>query len=194
MKPFLKEGRGHLNGRNYKVWLLATILILVLCEGVPWVVTRAALAAQGTALSDAKRDKILTYIRERFGVPDNVKLSLGPLHASAVAPDFNEGTVRVDDGKKQRAQPVLVSKDSRFLIVVPPSGIIELHQNSAAEMAQRIQEAFKIPAKVKISVGGFKPSPSPDFEQGTLTCDDGTKPKQDVPVLLGAGWQTPDRE
>lgn len=144
---------------------------------------RALPGAQGTPVSGAVSDKILQYIRNRFGVPDTVKLTLGALHTSAIAPDFNEGMVTVDDGKTPRAQPVLVSKDSHYLIVVV-GGVMELHQGTPAEMVQRIQEAFKSPANLKLSVGGFKPTPSPDFKQGTLTMDDGHSPKQDRVVLL----------
>jgi protein-disulfide isomerase len=159
------------------------LLILVLCGGIPWRVVQAEPAAQGATVSKTISDKILNYIRERFGVPGTVKLSLGPLHASAVAPSFNEGLVIVDDGKSQHPQQVLVSKDSRYLIVVVGS-ILELHQNSTAEMAQRIQEVFKTPASLKVSVGGFKRSPSPDFQQGTLSMDGGGANKQDRVVLL----------
>jgi protein-disulfide isomerase len=133
-------------------------------------------------LSDAKRDSILKYIRDRFGVPDTVKLTFGDLHPSTVAPGFNEAVVMVDDGKSQHPQELLVSRDARFLIVVT-GAIMELHQDSPAEMVQRIQEVFKTPATLKVSVGGFKPSPSTDFKQGTLTMDDG-KAKQDRTVLL----------
>jgi len=158
------------------------MLILGLSGGVPWVVIRAAPPAQGAALSGTMSDKIVTYIRERFGVPVTVRLSLGVLHPSSLAPSFNEGPVIVDDGKKQGAQPVLVSKDSRYLIVIPGS-IIELHQNSPAEMLQRLQEAFKPPANVKLSLGGFKHSPYPDFEEGTLILDDG-RGKTEKALLL----------
>ena len=157
------------------------------------MVTRAVPAAQGSALSDATRDKILTYIRERFGVPDTVKLTLGALHASAVAPDFNEATVTVDDGKNQQRATGVGFQG----LALPDRGHgqhFELHQNSAAEMEQRIREVFKTPANVKLSVGGFKPSPSPDFEQGTLTMDDGKSPKQDVRCASQPGWQTFDFE
>ena len=147
------------------------------------MVTRAAPAAQGASLSESISDKIVKYIRERFGVADTVKLSIGPLHASALAPSFNEASVTINDGKNQRSQVVLVSKDSRYLIVVLGQ-IIDLQQNSQAEMAQRIQEAFKTPPVLKLSVGGFKSSPSPDFEQGTLTLDNGKSPKQERVVLL----------
>jgi len=171
-----------LNGKNYKLGLLAAMFILVLCGGVPWVVTRAAPATQGAALSDAASDKIVTYFRERFGVPDTVKLSLSPLHPSSVAPNFNEAALTLDDGKKQAMQLLLASKDLRYLIAVN-GGIVDLHQNSAAEMAERIHEVFKTPANQKLSVGGFKPSASPDFERGTLTVDYGPS-KQDFAVLL----------
>ncbi len=170
-----------MNGKNYKVGLLATILILVLGAGV--LVMRAAPAAQAPGLSDATRDKILTYIRERIGWPDTVKLTLGALQATTVAPGFNQAAVTVGEGTTQRAQLVLVAKDAHYLILVNGS-IIELHQNSTAEMEQRIREAFKTPATLKLSVGGFKPTPSPDFEQGTLTIDDGKSPKQEREVLL----------
>jgi protein-disulfide isomerase len=172
-----------LNGKHYKAWLLAAFLILVLGGGIPWVVMRAEPAAQGATVSKTISDKILTYIRERFGVPDTVKLSLGPLHASTLAPSFNEALVIVDDGKSQHPQQVLVSKDSRYLIVVVGS-ILEIHQNSTAEMARRIQEVFKFPATTKVSVGGFNRSPSPDFQQGTLSMDGGGANKQDREVLL----------
>jgi protein-disulfide isomerase len=139
-------------------------------------------SAQASGLSEAKRNSILKYIRDRFGVPDNVKLTFGDSHPSAAAPDFIDASINVDDGKTQHTQELLVSRDGRFLIVVTVA-VVELHQATPAEMAQRIQEAFKNPATLKVSVGGFKPSLSPDFKQGTLSMDDG-KAKQDRTVLL----------
>jgi protein-disulfide isomerase len=133
-------------------------------------------------VNDAKRDKILTYIRERFGVPDTIKLSLSPLHPSAVAPGFSEATVTSNDGKTERSQQLLVSNDFHLLIVVVGS-VMELQQKTPAQMEQRIRETFKTPASVKVTVGGFEPSPSPAFQQGTLTIDDG-RSKQDRMVLL----------
>lgn len=140
-------------------------------------------SAPGAQVSGAVGNKIVTYIRERFGVPDNVKLSLGPLHTSAIAPAFDEGAVTVDDGKTPRLQPILVSKDSRYLIVLV-GGVINLSQDSSAEMAQRIREAFKSPPNLKLVVGNFRSSPSPDFREGTLTLQEGAAPQQDRTVLL----------
>lgn len=73
-KPFFVKGRGHLSGKKDKGWFLAAFLILVLCGGFSWM-ARAAESSQAPMLSGAKRDRIITYIRDRFGVPDTVKLS-----------------------------------------------------------------------------------------------------------------------
>ena len=141
------------------------------------MVMRAEQAAQSSVISDAARDKIISYFRERFGVPDTVKLSLGAVHPSGAVPSFNEAILNLDDGKKQGTQFLLFSKDMRYLIAVT-GRMVDLNQNSPEEIAQRLREAFKIPANVKVSVGGFKPSPSPDFEQGTVTFDNGqSKPE-----------------
>jgi protein-disulfide isomerase len=182
-----------LSRKNKELWFLATILILALVNVKDAYAqlpskpaspsTQSAKPAAATAvLSEAKRQTILKYIRDRFGVPDTVKLTFGELHPSLVAPGFNDATVIVDDGKSPHPQQLLVSRDARFLIVVT-GAVMELHEGSAAEMEKRIQEIFKTPASLKVSVGGFKPSPSPDFKQGTLTMDNG-KVKQDRTVLL----------
>jgi protein-disulfide isomerase len=162
--------------------MVGTILILALAGGFPWVGLRAAPGAQDTALSEPLRNKILSYIRERFGVPATVKLTLGPSHASGLAPSFNQATVIVEDGKDLRSQQIMVSKDSRYLVVM--GNVVEIHQNTPAEMEQRLRESLKIPANVKLAVGGFKRLPTPDFEQGAMSIDDGKAPKHDVPVLL----------
>jgi protein-disulfide isomerase len=180
-----------LSGINYKLWFLAIILFptLIIVRGAyPQAPSKvpAKPASPGSPTSthsSTTSDKIVTYIHERFGVPDSVKLSLSPLVPSPVAPGFNETTVTVDDGKTQHTQVLLVSRDGRFLIMVN-NAVIELRENSPAEMAQRVQELFKIPADRKLSVGAFKPSLSPAFKQGTITVDDGKNPKQDVPVLV----------
>jgi protein-disulfide isomerase len=166
-----------LNEKTYKVMLLA--LLLVLSGATSLLVTRAQQSGSPPPLSSATRDKVLRYIRQRFGVADDVHLTLSPLRKT-YAPDFYEATVTVDDGKKKADQPLLISKDSRFLIL---GGFIDLTQGTNAEMVQRIREAFKLPESVKLSVGSFHHSASPDFQEGTMTADDG-KAKQPRPVLL----------
>lgn len=161
-----------------------SIAILLLCCGVlPRGTMRAEPRSPGAPLSEAESSKILAYYRMRFGFPDNVKISLGTLQSSSIAPDFDQGAITLDDGKKQGTQPIMISKDAHFLVVFPANGNIELHQNTPSEMEQRIRDAFKVPATQKLSVGGFKPSQVADFEQGTLTVENGSN-KLDRPILL----------
>jgi len=71
-------------------------------------------AAQG-ANHAASREKIIRYVRERFNIPDNVKLTVGPFQDSAF-PDFYETVLTLDDGKQPRTQKFYVSKDERYLV------------------------------------------------------------------------------
>jgi len=83
--------------------LLATVLAAV-----------PALIAQALNQSVA-RDTILRYVRERFTIPDSVKITMTDLRESAY-PDFLETTVTLDDGKDKRSQPLFVSKNMRYLV------------------------------------------------------------------------------
>ncbi len=115
-------------------------------------------------------------------MPETVKLTFGEVTPSPVSPAFINTIMTVDDGKTPHQQQLLVSRDGRFLLVVTVS-VIDLQQDTPDAMAKRIQEVFKTPPEVKMSIGPLKPSASLDFRQATLTIDNG-KAKQDRTVLL----------
>jgi len=83
--------------------LLATVLVAV-----------PALLAQAPS-QPMTHETIIRYIRERFSIPDSVKITITDLRES-VYPDFLETTVTVDDGKDKRSQPLFVSKNMRYLV------------------------------------------------------------------------------
>lgn len=200
---FLRKGKSHLNGKHYKLWLLATILTLALvnvqsicAQDQPQVTPQPSKpAAAGVApqpnkpavatagLTNAQRDKILSFFRQRNGLRDDVKLSLDAQHTSPVSPGFIEAIITLDDGKQKAVRRALISKDVRYLIVVQ-SSVVDLQRSSDAEMAGRIRETFKIPPTTKVAVGEFRTSPSPDFKQGTLNVDDNNGHKQEFNVLF----------
>jgi protein-disulfide isomerase len=166
-----------LYGKPSKVLLLA--LFLSFRGAAPGDVPRAQQPPAGPVLSEATRDKVVRYIRERFGVPDTVKMNLSVLRSSFAA-GFYEVTVSADDGKNKHDQVAWVSKDWRYLIV---GNLVELKQNTNPEMIQRVREAFKVPDNVKLALGNFHPSHAADFQEGTLTVDSG-KAKQERTFLL----------
>jgi protein-disulfide isomerase len=73
-----------------------------------------APAAQAPSQT-ATREKIVQYIRQRFHIPDSVKVTVGDFRAS-VYPDYYAVTLTLDDGKDKRTQPFFVSKDGRYLV------------------------------------------------------------------------------
>jgi protein-disulfide isomerase len=140
-------------------------------------------AVSATTLSEARKNSIMKYVRGRFGVPDAVKLTFADVKPSPVSPAYFDAVMMVDDGKNPpHPQELLISRDGRFLLVVTVA-VIDIQRDTPEEMAKRIQEVFKTPPEIKMSVGPFKPSASLDFKQATLTIDNG-KSKQDRTVLL----------
>lgn len=165
--------------------LQAFLVLMLLCGAA---VGRRSLDAAQTAarIDEAAREKILSYIRARFGMPDTVKLTFGDPHPSSAAPGFSEAAITVAEGSNSHPQTVLVSNDLRYLVVVTGT-VLDVQQKTPAAMAQRLRDAFKIPANQNVSVGGFRPSASPAFEQGTLTVSSGSAPPQEAPILLERG-------
>ena len=139
-------------GKPLKVLLLA--LFLSFRGGAPSDVTRAQQLPAGPVLSEATREKVVRYIRERFGVADTVKMNLSVLRSSFAA-GFYEVTVSADDGKNKHDQVAWVSKDWRYLIV---GNLVELKQNTNPEMIQRVRGYSKVGAKVLFSWVQFRKS------------------------------------
>ena len=51
-------------------------------------------------------EKITAFLRQRFGIPDTVKVTATPLQASNF-PDFLISTITTDDGKQPKTSSVL---------------------------------------------------------------------------------------
>lgn len=79
----------------------------------------ALVAARGLVAQAPDRptehDKIIQYVRERFSIPANVKITMTDLRATAY-PDYLETTITLDDGKDKHSQPLFVSKNMRYLV------------------------------------------------------------------------------
>jgi protein-disulfide isomerase len=166
-----------LNGKPRKDSWLG--LFLVFCGAALLLAVQGHAPAARLGPSEATREKVLRYIRERFGVPEAVQLSLGEVRSS-FAPGFYEVTLTADDGKSKRGQAVWISKDSRYLIM---GGSVDLNRTSNPEIIRRIRTTFKVPENVGLSLGGFRRSALADFREGTLIVEQG-KVKQDRPLLI----------
>jgi protein-disulfide isomerase len=184
MKHFTKAG----------VTLALSMAFGALIFGAGQVTHRAASATTSPLPSN---DKIIRFIRERYGVPDKVPMSVDPFHDST-DPEFLEAYVTSDDGQNapgsKKSTDICVSKDGRYLVVsyVPVgamgiSAFLPIGTESKEELARRVHDVFRLPESVKLTVGAYKSSTLPDFLQAQLTLDDGkTKSTPDA-------WVTRDR-
>jgi protein-disulfide isomerase len=87
-----------------------------LASGAVWLGAQTKPSAEHQQGSGPGREKVVQYLRERFGLPANVKLTVGPYRPS-FDPNLLEATVTVDDGKQKKEQKILVGGDGRHLIV-----------------------------------------------------------------------------
>lgn len=149
-----------------RVSRIVGIGICILCGMLllPLVRSRAGTAGSGPA-----PEKIARFVRERFGLPDAVNISVAPLHES-VYPGFYETSVTVSKGDNKRTSKVSVSANGRYLVL---SDFLPLGKNPRAGIVQQVRKRFKIPTTVKLNVSSFKASPFPSFDSATVTADVG---------------------
>jgi protein-disulfide isomerase len=113
------------------------------------------------------QDSVTQFIREKFGLPDTVKMTPGPLEASP-DPKFYQCIIQVDDGKGVKPQIVSVSKNGRY---VGLGQIYRLGADTNNDIIQDVRQVFHVPATMVLSVGPFKPSTIPSFDTTTVTGD-----------------------
>lgn len=162
-------------------------LLLVLAVAV--IATQRADRAVA-ATTSATNQKILRYVREKFGIPDNVKLTLTPFHDSKYT-GFYQTTISVDDGKNQKSQSALITKDGRYLVmgdvvVASATARTNVAANSAAtdkKIVDFVRTRFKVPAAVKLTVGPFRDSKYADFYETTIYGQEGAK-KSTTPAFM----------
>ena len=164
---------------NVKTGKGFAILLLVAASGITLIAeTRHARAS--AVESQVSTDKIVQYIRQRFGVPETVKLTAGPLHNSSF-PGFFETVVTSDDGKQKRPSNVFVTKDGHYFVT---GSLFALASDPKAEFEHRARDAFKVPPATELTVAPFTKSPFPEFLKSTLTASDGKNKPQTADVYM----------
>lgn len=137
----------------------------------------ASLAMQQAvaANSSATDQKIIHYVRERFGVPDNIELTVAPFQNSQFD-GFYKATIYVQKGKQKRTQDALITKDLRYMVigdvfVASPTVQHNLSANASAtdqKIVDYVRTKFHVPDTVKLTVGPFRHSPYKGFYQTTI--------------------------
>ena len=160
------------------------------------VVLSLALITFGTvnptaaATDSATNQKIMKFVREKFGIPDAVKLSVAPFQDSEYA-DFYKTVISVDDGKEKKDQPALITKDRNYMVlgnvlVASPTAQRNIAANASAtnrKIVDFVRTQYKVPAEVKLTVGPFHDSDFADFYETTIYGQDGAK-KSTTPAFM----------
>jgi protein-disulfide isomerase len=116
-------------------------------------------------------DTVTHFIREKFGLPDTVKMTPEPLQNSP-DPEFYQGVIQVDNGKAVKPQPISVSKNGRYVAL---GHLYPIGADTSSDIIQTIRVVFHIPAGMVLSVGSLKPSEIPSFYLTTVTGDENGK-------------------
>jgi protein-disulfide isomerase len=117
----------------------------------------------------ASPEKIVQYVRDRFQVPESVKVTAEPLQNSQY-PVFFQTIVTTDDGKEKRARNVLITKDGRYFVV---GNIFALPQGSTDEIIRCVREVAKLPPQTELKIGTFNETFSSQFLKAVITTNDG---------------------
>ncbi len=121
----------------------------------------------GTVSSAPSAERIVRFVREKFGIADTVSMTVAPLHHAAY-PGFYTTSITVERGTDKRTTTVNVSANGRYLVL---SDFLPLGKNPQMGIVRQIREKFKVPASVKIHVGPIVNSPIPSFDATVVRAD-----------------------
>jgi protein-disulfide isomerase len=128
-----------------------------------------ARAPAATAL--ASPEQIIQYVRDRFEVPESIKVTAEPL-ANSQFPGLFQTVVTTDDGKQKRPSNVFITKDGRCFVL---GDVFGLQQGSDAELIGVIRKVTKLPPETEYKIGTFDKTPYPQFLKSVVTANDGKK-------------------
>jgi len=148
--------------------------ILLLMVGV--LIAGKMAKSQATAPGDTGlEDKVSSFLRERYSIPDTVKVAASPFQASDF-PGFLTSiiTTTPDDGKPPKTTPVFLTDDRHYLIL---GNLFALGADPKTEIAHDVRGQIKNPETVNVTVGPFHNSSYASFLETTVTLENG-KQKQ----------------
>ncbi|HZP02515.1 MAG TPA: thioredoxin domain-containing protein [Terriglobia bacterium] len=156
--------------------LFAGLLLAAEALGTSGVRKVSARAADPSFDSRGTSERMLRFLRERFSIPDNVKMSLGAFHAAPL-PEFYTTTLTLSEGKETKTQDLSVTRDGHYML---QGSIIRLASSGGsagdgldAKISQTIREHFKVPEALRVDVGPLRESKLRGFQATTISVGDG---------------------
>jgi protein-disulfide isomerase len=163
-----------------KSWASFEVLggVLLLVAGV--LITLGVAKPKANASDDAALDeKIVSYVRQRFGIPDTVKLTTTPFQPSNFS-GFLTSTITTDDGKEPRKTAIFLTDDRHYLIL---GFLFAVSADPKGEIVQHAREQFKVPEATSVTAGPFHNSDFRNFLATPVTFENG-KQKQTLDFYI----------
>lgn len=141
----------------------------------------ASRAPVGPALSDAAlREKVIRYVRERFGMPASVAITAAPFKPS-IHPNFDETTLTTDNGKNKTPNSAFVSKDQRMLVL---GKLVPAGSDPKADLIASLRQQFNLPPSTNVAASDFRPSSHPSMLAITVTVSEANKPAETQELFM----------
>lgn len=141
----------------------------------------ASRPAVGPALGDAAlREKVIRYVRERFGMPASVAITADPFKPS-VHPNFDETTIYTDNGKNKSPNSAFVSKDRRMLVL---GKLVPVSSDPKAELIASLRQQFNLPPSTNVTATEFRPSSHANLLSSTVTVSEANKPAETQELFM----------
>lgn len=148
---------------------IGAFLGILLMTSSVWLATSEGRPDASGIGDAATRDRILRYVRARFGVPDSVTLTMDPLRPFTY-PDFLQTVITADDGKQKHTNSAFLTEDRHFLIL---GSLFMAGADPQSEMVQHLRKLFNIPAASSVTAGPLRDSQFPNLLATAVTVDDG---------------------
>ncbi len=152
-----------------KKWLkyMSALAGLFFISFVTYAAQQKRAAPRRLPEKSSLQDTVIQFIREKFGLPDTVKMTPEPLEASP-DPEFYQGVIQVDNGKGIKPQDISVSKNGRYVAL---GHLYPLGADTNSDIIQTVRQVFHVPPAMVLTVGPFKPSNIPSFYTTAVTGD-----------------------
>jgi protein-disulfide isomerase len=129
-------------GKRPRIWAAAFVLTAIAC-----------LCGKNARPDDrnATGERIIRYVRERYNIPEQVKVTVGPFQDSPFA-DFYQTTLTLDDGKQKNSQKFFLSRDGRYLV---EGAIFNLNGNPRTDIERSISledQPIQGPARAPVTI------------------------------------------
>jgi protein-disulfide isomerase len=120
----------------------------------------------GTAMGT---ETMIHFLRERFAIPDTVKIAMDPLQNSTF-PGFSESMVVLGDGAGKKTQKIYVTRDGHYMVL---GTLVMLGSDPGAELIKQVRTAFKLPESTDLTAGPLEKSKFAEFQQIKVSSKDG---------------------